>query len=161
MVETPMKRQTNCEARSEPCPVVGLAAGTIEMGAGQEFRVRMTTGELVRAHLAPGVDPALAMECISMKRMVILAGTGAEPLILGALQTGITPQLDSNGDLHLRGRHVRLDADDKLELRAGPTGEGQASLHLDKGGKIRIRGERMMMNVTASLRVHSALVELP
>lgn len=156
-----IKRKSTAAPHSEASLGAGIAAGIIELGSPSECRVRLTSGELVRAVLAPGVEPALALDCITHKRIVILAGGGEAPLILGALQTGITPQIDTNGNLHLRARQVYLEADEQLELRAGQTGEPQTALKLDRNGKIRLRGERMLMNVTANLRVHSALVELP
>lgn len=141
--------------------IVGLAAGRIEYAGDHEYRVRLTSGELVQAALGQGVESALADDCRRQERVVLLIQGAQGPVIVGALQTALTPHVDSHGELKLQARRVRIEASESFAVQAGADGVTATGLQLEQDGILRMRGERILVLATAGFKVSSALVELP
>lgn len=143
------------KAASQLAP--GLHAAHIEMGAKSSYRVRLTTGEIVAARLAPGVEKAFVEECLRARRTVLVSGgADGEPVILGALQTARSVERDAQDTLRLGGRRVELRADESVSIQVGG-----ATMTMDKGGAVRLAGNKLTMDIAEVVRVLSALVELP
>src|SRR6185437_17116132 len=70
----------------EPALAPGLHAATIELALKGSFRLRTMTGEQVKARLGPGVDPALADECLKQRRTVLVTAGPKGAIIVGAVQ---------------------------------------------------------------------------
>ena len=144
--------------RASETPVLGpgIHAVTVELGTGGRFRIRTMTGARVVAQLADGLERELVEECIHARRMVLAADGERGPVILGALQMSRTPAIDREGTLALTAKTLRLRAEKAIELDVGP-----ASLALQENGVVQLRGDRMVLNIAALVRVLSARVELP
>lgn len=135
----------------------GLHAAHIEMGAEGSYRVRLTTGELVAARLAPGVEGAFIEECLRARRTVLVSGgADGEPVILGALQTSRGVERDAQDTLRLGANRVELRAGEGVSIQVG-----SATIHMDKSGAIRLAGNKLTMDIADIVRVLSALMELP
>jgi hypothetical protein len=135
----------------------GIHPATVELKTGSSYRVKLLDGRRARATLAPGVSPKLLDECLRSRRAVMLADGERGPLILGALQTAPTPEVQEDADVfEVRARHIRLKADTSIVLQAG-----SAALTLETSGLARFDGERMVIDAAALVRVLSARVDLP
>ncbi|MCA9642663.1 MAG: hypothetical protein KC492_18330, partial [Myxococcales bacterium] len=130
--------------------------GFVELAAASTYSVRLLDGELVQAELAPGVEASLIQDVLQRRAMVLVSPTQDSLLILGALQTRMTPGVNAEGDLEVRARRVNVQADEEVRLRSG-----QSELQLEQRGRMRLNGERLYMRVHANVRVYSAKVELP
>jgi hypothetical protein len=134
----------------------GLFAGKIELAAGRAFRVRVAGIGSVNAVLADDVDRSLAEECLRAGRTMIVGDTERGPTILGALQTSAPIVADVNGTLSVTAKDIKLRAQRRLVLEAGP-----ASLSLDHAGVVRAEGERLVLDMASLVRILAARVELP
>jgi hypothetical protein len=135
----------------------GIHAGTVELGDGSSYRVKLLTGRRTTATAADGVSPRLLDECLGARRMVMLSDSDRGPVILGALQTAPTPHVDpTSGIFEVDATHIRLRADATITLTSGA-----ASLTLARSGVTRLEGEQMVVDVGALVRFLTAKVELP
>lgn len=142
---------------AEPAPLgQGITAAVIELRSGASYRVRTVAGTRYSAALADGVDPGLAEECLRDGRTVLLSDSPRGVLILGAVQTGRTPVREVDGSVAIEGKDVRIRAERSVVLDAGPV-----SIRADKSGLVRIEGEKMILDLTALVRVLSARMEIP
>lgn len=142
---------------AEPTPLgPGLHGAFIELATEGSYRVRTTAGEHLRAELAPGVSPALAMECLRAGRMVILVGSPRGPAIVGALQTAPAVEKDADGVVAVDAREIRLRAERSILIEAGPV-----TIRGDESGALRMEGDRLVLDMPALVRVLSARMELP
>jgi hypothetical protein len=135
----------------------GIHPARIEMRADGAFRVRASTGELLRAELGEHFEDAFAEECMRERRTVLVtAGPAGDAVILGALQTSRAVARDAHDTLKIEGKRVEIEAEDGISIQVG-----KSTLRLDKHGAVKIVGQKMTMDVAAVVRVLSALVELP
>lgn len=134
----------------------GIHAATIELEAASSYRVTQLDGRSVIATPAAGVSPKLLEECLSSRRLVMLADGERGPVILGALQTTPTPHVDERGAFEVDARHITMRAEATIALEVGST-----SLTLDKSGVARVEGERLVIDVAALARILATKVELP
>ncbi len=141
-------------------PVAELAAGlhiaVVELESAGQFRVRTLDGQRVGAVLDETVDRALAEECLRTGRRMLVANGPNGPTIFGAVQTARSVDVDFDGRASLQARDVRIVADERLTLEAGPV-----ILRLEKNGHVRIDGTKMTIDVASLLKVLAAKVELP
>ncbi len=87
----------------------------------------------------------------------MLADGERGPLIVGALQTSLVPQIhEETGAFEVDATQIQLRADATIVLQVGAT-----SLRLSKSGIARIEGEQMVIDVGALMRVLATKVELP
>ncbi len=145
--------------RRAPSPEVlgpGLHGGVIELATEERYRVRTASGAHVSAGLLPGVQPALATECLRTGRMVIVVDTERGPAIAGALQTALAVERDADGVVSVDAREIRLRAERALLIEAGPV-----TIRADESGALRMEGDRLVLDMAALVRVLSARVELP
>lgn len=148
--------------RPRPAVDRGLHVATVELlqeRTAQEtsYRVRLLTGELIDASLGPGVEPALALECLRDRRSLLVHHDGQGTRILGALQTSASATRTTRaGDTELAGHEVDLCAERRVSIRAGST-----TLSLDHAGNVRLNGQRLTLDLAALVRIVSASVELP
>lgn len=145
----------------ESMPLQGVSAGFIELLTDDECRVRLTSGEALYACVAPDVDRELLLDCLHGKRVVLLAPGRPLAMILGALQTRRAIDLDADGDLVVRARRIRLEVREEFDVQTLGEGAGKCGVRVRDDGQVRICGERLEMSALASVRVHSASVELP
>jgi hypothetical protein len=139
---------------SEPALSPGLHAATIELALKGSFRLRLMAGESVRARLGPGVDPALADECLKQRRTVLVTAGPKGPIIVGAVQVTASGRQEK---LRLVGEEeIELSAGNRIVLRVG-----KSLLVIDANGAIQMVGDTMTMKMTKAVRVRSANVELP
>jgi hypothetical protein len=131
----------------------GLHAATIELALKGSFRLRTMTGEQVRARLGPGVDPALADECLKERRTVLVTAGPKGAIIVGAVQVTASEKRDK---VRLEGEEIELCASNKIALRVG-----KALLVIDANGAIQVVGETTTMKMAKAVRVRSVNVELP
>lgn len=134
----------------------GLHAGHVELVSDTTVCVRTLDGRRLTCRLTDGVERALIEQCMSSNQLVILAAAGDHALILGALQTHRAFRPDAEGNLVIEGKRVQLHAEQELELKTG-----DSALKLNRNGKLRVNGHRLVLDVTTNVRVLSALVELP
>ncbi|MFO0590350.1 MAG: hypothetical protein U0441_22600 [Polyangiaceae bacterium] len=134
----------------------GIHAAVIEMRSESAYRIRTMTGERCPAHLADGMDPALAEECLREGRTVLVTESKRGVLILGALQMSRTPVREADGSVVIEGKDVRLRAERSVVIDAGPV-----SFKADRTGILRFEGEKMVIDVSALVRVLSARMEIP
>jgi hypothetical protein len=137
----------------EPALAPGLNAATIDLVSKGSFRLRMMTGERVRARLGPGVDPALADECLKQRRTVLVTAGPKGPIIVGAVQVTASERREK---LRLEGGEIELCAGNKIVLRVG-----KSLIVLDEHGAIHMTGESTTLKMAKAVRVRSANVELP
>ena len=142
---------------ADPAPLgPGLHGAFIELASEGSYRVRTTSGEHLRAELAPGVSPALAMECLRAGRMVILVASARGPEIVGALQTAPAVERDADGVVSVDAREIRLRAEQSILIEAGPV-----TIRADESGALRMEGDRLVLDMPALVRVLSARMEIP
>lgn len=134
----------------------GLHGAFIEMASDGRYSVRTPTGERLTAELAPGVQPALAAECLRTGRMVIVIDSARGPIIAGALQTALAVERDDDGVVAVEARDIRLRAERTLLIEAGPV-----TIRADESGALRMEGDRLVLDMPALVRVLSARMELP
>jgi hypothetical protein len=152
---TPSRRSA-APAR-EPAPLgPGLHGAFIELAAEGSYRVRTIAGLHLRAELAPGVSPALAMECLRAGRMVIVVDSPRGPAIAGALQTAPAIEKDADGVVAVDAREIRLRAERSILIEAGPV-----TIRGDESGALRMEGDRLVLDMPALVRVLSARMEIP
>ncbi|MEZ4373766.1 MAG: hypothetical protein R3B07_23295 [Polyangiaceae bacterium] len=152
----PTIKTTRKRGRAAELTPGALYGAFVELAAESTYSVRLLDGDLVQAELAPGVEPSLISDVLQRRAMVLVSPTQDALLILGALQTRMTPGVNADGDLDVRARRVNLQADEEVKLRSG-----QSEIQLQSQGRMRINGERLYMRVHANVRVYSAKVELP
>lgn len=147
------RRPRSTRAATAPVLAPGLHAGTIELALKGSYRVRLATGELVKAALATGVDAALAAECLKQRRTVLVSAGPRGPIILGALQVTAS---ESRERLRLEAKDIELCAETTISLRVG-----KSLVLVDEHGVIQMVGEGMTVRMAKNVRVLSANVELP
>ncbi len=131
----------------------GLHAATIELAAKGSYRLRTATGEQVKARLAPGVDPALANECLRDRRTVLVTAHPTGALIVGALQVTASAAPTT---LRLEASDIELCAEKTIVLRVG-----KSLVVVSEQGVVQMVGEGMTVRMAKAMRVLSANVELP
>lgn len=131
----------------------GVHAATIELASKGAYRVRTATGEQVRARLGPGVDPALADECLKQRRTVLVTAHLKGALIVGALQVTASEPRDS---VRVEANEIELCAARRIALRVG-----KSVVILDEHGTVQMVGEGLTMRMSKAVRVRAASVELP
>ena len=134
----------------------GLDAVNLEARDGDAFVARLSDGERATVTLAPGLSPALVEECLENGRMMLVRYCEDVPILLGALQTEPSALRQRDGVVTLRGRDVRVEAEQQLHLEAGAT-----RLSIDPRGKLQLVGERLTMQVASLIKLIAAKVELP
>lgn len=135
----------------------GLHLVHLDLGTPDATTVRTLDGRRLTAVLADEVDPRLLVECRRAGRPVIACDTDRGPTVVGALQTAPSVQHEPDGTLVLEGKRVRIVAEKGVTVEAGTA----ASMALESTGKARLVGDRMVIDMSANVRVLSALVELP
>jgi hypothetical protein len=153
-------------ARQQPRQRVALGAGlhgghveleTTRAGSAGRFRVRLCDGRLVSAVADAGVDPELLRECMRSRRMVILVDAPRSPRIVGALETQRPVFTRERGDsVTVSARELRFAAEERLRLEAGPV-----AVTAEDSGKMRLEGDRLVIDMAALVKVLSMKVELP
>lgn len=165
MAKSRVVRQSAIEtaSRREASLGPGLHPGRVEMAvaagagpAGPAFQVRLANGRNLVAALAEGVSPAFVAQCMREGRTVVLVNEARGAVIAGALQTSSAAAADARGVLALEARHLRLRAEETLELEVPGS-----SLRLEPGGAVRIEGDRLVLDMAALVRILSARVEVP
>lgn len=136
-----------------PAMPPGLHAGVVEMKTKRAFRVRLASGEVVKATLGDGVSAVLVDACLRERRLVVVTPIPDGIAIVGALQT---QPVQSSDEVSIAARSVEIDAQQAISLRAG-----KAKITLEKDGAIRITGDAATMRLAKALRVLAAKVELP
>lgn len=136
---------------------VGLHLVHVDLGAERATAVRTLDGRRLTALFHEDVDPALVEECRRTGRLMIACDTERGPTLMGALQTRKTIEQAPDGTLVLAAKTVRISAEESVTLEAGQA----ASVALASTGKARMTGDRMVIDMSANVRVLSALVELP
>jgi len=150
------KRASN-KKPSAKTAMAALGLAQIERREGSGWVVRV--GAAARqASLASNVDVAFAEECMRDQRTVLITDDALESpvVIVGALQTSQTVARDAHDTLELSAERISINAGKEITLRAG-----QSTIRIDKHGVIRVRGQKMSMDVANVVRIMSALVELP
>jgi hypothetical protein len=139
----------------------GAASGPIPQGPrpriGNATMVRTLDGRRLTAAIADDVDVGLVDECRRRSRTMIAVDTSRGPTIVGALQTQRTIEHEADGTLVLSGKSVRVVAEQAISIEAGTA----TSVALESTGKARMTGDRMVIDMSANVRVLSALVQLP
>jgi hypothetical protein len=130
-----------------------LHAATIELASKGSYRVRLATGERVKARLADGVDPALANECLKDRRTVLVSGHPEGPIVVGAVQVTASTRPEK---LRLEAADIELCAATSIVLRVG-----KSLIILDEKGGMQMVGEKMTLRMAKTLRALCASVELP
>lgn len=130
-----------------------MMTAVVEMGADGHYRVRLRSGELVRAQCDDGVCPTLVAACIRERRRMIVEREGECLYIVGALQTQLTPSVASDANHPAR---LDLVAEQELNLRAG-----NSTLTLRNDGRVILRGNHLTMDIARLVKLLSAKVELP
>ncbi len=139
---------------SEPALAPGLHAATIELALKGSFRLRLMSGESVKARLGRGVDPVLADECLKQRRTVLVTAGPKGPIIVGAVQVTAS---DRQEKLRLvGGEEIELCAGNRIVLRVG-----KSLLMIDANGAIQMVSDTVTMKAAKAVRVRSANVELP
>ena len=157
-----MPRTKSAATKQRPSPrAEGLGPGLhlvhVDLGSGQATTVRTLDGRRLAAALGDDLDAALVDECRRTGRMMIACDTSRGPTLMGALQTRKAVEHDPDGNLVIAAKSVRIAAEEGVSLEAGAS----ASLALSSAGKARMTGDRMVIDMSANVRVLSALVELP
>lgn len=135
----------------------GLHLVHVDLGAADSTTVRTQDGRRLSAVLVDGLEPGLVDECRRKGRMMLACDTSRGPTLVGALQTSRTIEHDADGSLTLSAKSVRVVAEQGISMEAGTN----ASMQLDANGKARLTGDRMVIDMSANVRVLSALVQLP
>jgi hypothetical protein len=135
----------------------GLHLVHVDLGSGQATTVRTLNGRRLTAAIADDVDTDLVDECRRKGRLMLACDTSRGPTLMGALQTRRTIEHEPDGSLVIAAKRVRIAADEGVSLEAGQS----ASMTLSANGKARMTGDRMVIDMSANVRVLSALVQLP
>ncbi|MBK8259647.1 MAG: hypothetical protein IPK82_44195 [Polyangiaceae bacterium] len=135
----------------------GLHLVFVDLGTHETVSVRTLDGKRLTATFHDHLDRALVDECMRSSRMMIACDTAHGPMLMGALQTRKTIEHEPDGSLVLSAKSVRITADEQVSLEAGHTSQ----VTLQSNGKARLTGDRMVIDMSANVRVLSALVELP
>jgi hypothetical protein len=135
----------------------GLHLVHLDLGAADSLVVRTLEGKRLTAVVDEGVDAGLLSECRRKGRRMIACDTERGVMIVGALQTAPSMEREADGTLVLEGTRVRIVAEEGLSVEAG----AGASMALEATGKARLAGDRLVLDMSANVRVLSALVELP
>jgi hypothetical protein len=154
------KRRVRVAAEKSPASqVVRLRGGAPEaaLGPGAHFarlvrkaaegcyEATLMTGEPVDVGLAPGVDAALADQCLLAGELVLVGSVGEGVVIFGALRTKASSS-----------EEVSIEAPKTLVLRAG-----RAKLTLSADGKVKLSGSDVTIDAPREVRLTSARVEIP
>jgi hypothetical protein len=156
------QRARQPRARQRVALGAGLHGGYVELetaGPPQRFRVRLADGRVVTATPDGGVDPELLRDSMRARRMVILVDGPEQgvPRIVGALAIERPIATRERGDrVTIHARELRLAADERLRLEAGPV-----AVTADESGKMRLEGDRLVIDMAALVKVLSLKVELP
>jgi hypothetical protein len=135
----------------------GLHGGYVELETDGRFRIRLTDGRHVSASPDVGVEPELVRECLRSRRLVILVDAPRGPRIVGSLETQRPVAIRERGDaVTIQAKEIRLAADQRLRLEAGPV-----TISADETGKMRLEGDRMVIDMAALVKILSLRVELP
>ncbi|EYF08510.1 hypothetical protein [Chondromyces apiculatus] len=134
----------------------GVHLATVEMRAGDTYRIRTTAGARLAAVLADGVEPALIDDCLRHGRMILACDTERGPTIVGAVQTTRSVGVDEDGALAFAAKSIRLKAEQTLRIEAGPI-----AITVDKAGVLRLQGDKMTIDMGTLIRLVSTRVELP
>jgi hypothetical protein len=135
----------------------GIHAARIDVCAGDRYHVHTLAGERVEARLGDDVEKDFADACVREHRTVLVTpGKDGVAVILGALQTSHGTVEDDQGTIRSRGKHVEIEADERLTLRVGTS-----ALMLDKSGTVKLIGQKITINVADLVRILSAACELP
>lgn len=131
-------------------PAVALGPGAhfarlVRRAAESRYDATLMTGESVDVGLAPGVDAALADQCVLAGELVLVGSVGGDVVIFGALRT------KAEG-----AEEVSIEAPKKLVLRAG-----RAKLTLSADGKVKLSGSDVTIDAPREVRLTSARVEVP
>jgi hypothetical protein len=136
----------------------GLHLVHVHLGAGGDATmVRALDGRQLAAVIADEVDPGLVEECRRKGRMMLACDTRRGPTLVGALQTARSIEHEPDGSLVISAKSVRIASEEGITLEAGAS----ASMALESTGKARLTGDRMVIDMSANVRVLSALVQLP
>lgn len=142
------------------CAIIELASDRGSSAGGarldRELHVRTLDGRRWNAKLADEVDPAFAATCLKERRTVLLVDSANGPVVLGALQTSEPVTREANGAVTVRGKDVHVRAERTLVLEAGPV-----LLRAESDGEVRFEGNRLVIDMSALVRLLSARVELP
>lgn len=112
---------------------------------GGRYEAALVTGERVEVGLAPGVDAALAAQCVVSGELVLVGAFGEGVVCFGALRTKVESAAE-----------VSIEAAEKLVLRAG-----RAKLTLSADGKVKLSGSDVTLDAPREVRLTSARVEIP
>lgn len=157
----PRTKQTVRQPKRAPRGAASLGPGLhlvhVDLGAGQTTTVRTLDGRRLTAVLGDDVDPALVDECRRRGRMMLACDTSRGPTLMGALQTRRSIEHEPDGSLVIAARNVRIAAEEGVSVEAGTS----ASMTLSENGRARLTGDRMVIDMSANVRVLSALVQLP
>jgi hypothetical protein len=156
MSREPSLQLVEGEARPQLELGTGLHAARLCARAGELWQIQLLDGREATVPAMASVCPLLLEECLRRQRLVLLTEVTATPSIVGALQTESTPTVDAFGHLELKARTVSVQAEQEL-LLAGPKGR----LEFDSAGLARLKSRRLVVDTPESMRVRSALVELP
>ncbi len=133
-----------------------LDVATLDRAEADAYLVVLPDGTTHQATLGPGVDPELAQQCLREQRPMLVRTVGSELLLIGALQTQVSPVSSRDGVVTVSGRHVRLEGEREVELAAG-----QGRLSFKGDGKLSLLGERLTMHVASLVKIIASKVELP
>jgi hypothetical protein len=149
----PTRAARATRAATEAALPPGLHAATIELASNDSYRVRLATGERVKARLDAGVDVALAEECLKHRRTVLVTAHPEGPTIVGAVQVAATARLET---LRIEAGDIELCAGKSIVLRVG-----KSLITLDERGVVTMVGEKMSLRMANLIKMLSANVELP
>jgi len=138
---------------AEPALPAGLHAATIDLAAKGTYRVRLATGERIKARLGNGVDPALAEECLKDRRTVLVTAHPDGPTIVGAVQVAASTRPER---LRFEAGDIELCAATSIVLRVG-----KSLVVLGEDGVMQMVGEKMTLRMAKTIRALAANVELP
>lgn len=157
MAKAAKKRAAKRREMASEALGIGLHGGYVELESGGTFRVRLGDGRRFSARPGAGVDAGLVRDCLRTRRMVIVVDSPRGPRIMGALQTEAPiAQRDQSDSVTVRARELRLVADEKLHIEAGPV-----RIAADASGKLRLEGDKLVIDMAALVKLLSTSVELP
>ncbi len=133
----------------------GVHLGVVEMRSGSSYRVKLMAGGHARATRGPGVGAAAVDRWMDQAQTVVLADGDRGPLLVGALEKPLDDE-GRGGARLVSGRSIRIDAEDEITLTVG-----SISLKLNKAGAAELKGEKLVIDVAAIMKVLAARVELP
>ncbi|MBI4956066.1 MAG: hypothetical protein HY908_28860 [Myxococcales bacterium] len=162
LVSTPARRAASSgvvagrPARRATDLAPGLHLARIEAIGADRYTVRTLDGRRFSAEREDSVEAALLEECVRASRPVLVCSGPHGPVVAGALQTA--PSLGTSDGKHLRieAADVKLRAGRSLTIEAGPV-----AIVVDAKGALRLRGDKMVIDMGSLLRILAARVELP